>query len=134
MIGALIGTATGLIVILIFALLKGFDKIILYSLTLSAIGFLYVGFTWRDITQEITNIPQAIFFLFLAYLGIKKNFDFLIAGYFLHGIWDITYKYHADPYSIPPEYDWFCLTIDFMFGFYLLIIKSRLKGSSPVLT
>jgi hypothetical protein len=134
MIGALIGTATGFIVILIFVLLKRFDKRILYGLTLSAIGFLYVGYTWTDITQEITNIPQAIFFLFLAYLGIKKNFNFLIAGYFLHGIWDITYSLHADSSLIPPEYDWFCLTIDFMIGFYLLIIKSRFKGKPNVLS
>jgi hypothetical protein len=134
MIGALIGTAIGLIVILIFALLKRYDKSILYGLTLAAIGFLYVGFVWTDITQEITNIPQAIFFLFLAYWGIKKNFNFLIAGYFLHGIWDITYGLHADSSLIPPQYDWFCFTIDFMIGFYLIIIKNRLKPNPAELS
>jgi hypothetical protein len=126
MTGALVGFLSGLVVILFITLLKKYDKRTIYGLTLCAIGFLYVGFAWTDITQEIINSLQAIFFLFLAYFGIRKNVYFLIAGYFLHGIWDIAYSLHADPGLIPPQYDWFCLTIDFTFGFYLLIIKNRL--------
>ena len=44
----IIGISSGLLVILIFALLKRIDKPTIYGLILSGIGFLYVGFTWSD--------------------------------------------------------------------------------------
>jgi len=65
MIGALIGFLSGLMVIFFIALLKRFDKSILYGLTLTAIGFLYVGYTWTDTTQAIINSLQALVFVIL---------------------------------------------------------------------
>jgi hypothetical protein len=122
---ALIGIATGLISIVSIALLKGFDKKIIYGLILVGIGFLYVGYTWMDITAISINILQALFFLFLAYFGIKKNMYFLVAGYFLHGIWDLAYDLFANKGLIPPHYDMFCLSVDFTMGLYLWVIHFR---------
>ncbi|MBK9985268.1 MAG: hypothetical protein IPP15_23495 [Saprospiraceae bacterium] len=122
---ALIGIASGLIVIVGIALFKQLDKKIIYGLVLTAIGFLYVGYTWTDITAISINVVQAIFFLFLAYFGIKKNMYFIVAGYFLHGLWDLAYHLFADPGLIPPHYDMFCLSIDFTMGIYLWIIQYR---------
>jgi len=119
----LIGISSGLFTILIFSLLKRFDKDVIYGLILAAIGFLYVGYTWSDISTLIMNLLQAVLFLMLAYFGIKKNSNYLIAGYFLHGIWDFLYGHVGDPGLIPPDYDLFCSTYDFIIGFYLIIIK-----------
>ena len=123
----LIGFSGGLAIILIFTLLKKFDKNIIYGLILACIGFLYVGYTWSDFTLFIVNSLQAVFFLFFAYFGITRGKYFLIAGYFLHGAWDFMFSYFKSTPLMPPHYDWFCLTIDWVIGFYLLIIKNQLK-------
>jgi hypothetical protein len=124
---SLIGISSGLITILIFALFKRIHKNIIYGLILSAIGFLYVGYTWTEITLVIICGLQAIFFLLFAYFGIKRNLYFLVAGYFLHGIWDLTYSQLVNSSLIPPHYDLFCLTFDFTIGFYLLILKYQTR-------
>ena len=125
MIATLIGISSGILIILFIAMLKQLHKPTMYGLILSGIGFLYVGYTWTDITCLIITSLQAIVFLFLAYYGIRKNILFLIAGYFLHGTWDLVYNFFATPGLIPPHYDWFCLSIDFTFGFYLLLLWYR---------
>ena len=127
MISALIGILSGLLTILAIGILKRLDKPIIYGLILSGIGFLYVGFAWINLQALIINSAQAIFFLLLAYLGITKNKYILIAGYFLHGCWDLAYDLFPTTNLIPPHYDLFCLSIDFTIGFYLLFIRSKLK-------
>ena len=130
MIPAIIGISSGLFVILIFALLKHLDKPIIYGLILSGIGFLYVGFTWSDTKALIITSAQAVFFLFIAWYGIKKSLYILGAGYFLHGIWDLAYDLFPASNLIPPHYDLFCLSIDFTIGAYLLGLGYRkVKGS-----
>ena len=128
MIPVIIGILSGLLVILIIALLKRLDKQTIYGLILSGIGFLYVGFTWTDISSFIITALQAIFFLLFAYYGIKKKLYFLAAGYFLHGLWDLAYDFFWLPDLRPPHYDLFCLSIDFTISIYLVILKFRLAN------
>ena len=129
MLPVIIGISSGLLVILIIALLKQVDKPTIYGLILSGIGFLYVGFTWSDTRALIITCIQAIVFLFIAWYGIKRNLYILAAGYFLHGTWDLAYNLFPDTNLIPPHYDLFCLSIDFTIGVYLLMIKYRdIKG------
>ena len=125
MIAVIIGIVSGLLVILTIGLLKRLDKATIYGLILSGIGFLYAGFSWTDWKALLINAVQAIFFLFLSYFGIKKNINFLIAGYFLHGSWDLAYSLFQDSNLIPPHYDLFCLSIDFTMGAYLVLLKRR---------
>jgi len=127
MVAALIGILSGLLVILTIGILKRLNKPVIYGLILSGIGFLYVGFTWMNTQALVVNCIQAVFFLFLAYFGIKKNIYILIAGYFLHGSWDLLYNLFPNTNLIPPHYDLFCLSIDFTIGFYLFFIRSPLK-------
>ena len=129
---SIIGFASGVVIIFIFVIFKRFDKKTIYGMILAVIGFLYVGFTWSDNGLFTLNTLQALFFLFLAYFGIKSNSYILIAGYFLHGIWDIIYSQVANTALIPPHYDLFCSTLDFTVGFYLLIIKYQLGVKAKV--
>ncbi len=46
MIATLVGISSALFTILVFKLLRRFDKNVIYGLILAAIGFLYVGYTW----------------------------------------------------------------------------------------
>ncbi len=72
MTAAIIGISSGLLIILLFEILKRFDKKIIYGLILCAIGFLYVGYVWMNLQALVINSIQAILFLFIAYYGIKK--------------------------------------------------------------
>ncbi len=120
---ALIGLSASLITILIFS--KRFDKNIVYGLILMGIGFLYIGFTWTDIQIAIMNFLQAMFFMLFAYFGIKKHAYLLFVGYFLHGIWDLVYPLFANSDLLPPHYDYFCSTYDFVIAIYLLILNYK---------
>lgn len=128
MTSIIIGISSGVLIILLVGILKQLDKMLIYGLTLSGIGFLYVGFTWTDISSLIITAVQAIFFLFFAYYGVNRNLYFLAAGYFLHGLWDLAYDLFRLPNLIPPHYDLFCLSIDFTIGIYLVILKLRLAN------
>ena len=123
MIATIIGIVGGLIVIMIFTVLKQFDKPTMYGLILSGIGFLYVGFTWTDLPSLIVCCIQAVVFVFIAHFGTRRSMNFMIAGYFLHGLWDLAYKPFDGPKLIPPHYDIFCMTIDFTIGFYLVFLR-----------
>lgn len=124
---ALIGLGSSLFTILLFTVLKRVDKNSVYGLILLGIGFLYIGYTWTDIETAILSFLQAMFFMVLAYLGIKRSYWFLVAGYFLHGIWDMIYPLVANPDLLPPDYDYFFITYDFIVGFYLWILNYRAK-------
>ena len=125
MISVIIGIFSGLFSILIIALLKRLDKQTVYGLILSGIGFLYVGFTWSDTRAVIINGVQAVFFLLIAGYGTRKGLYILAAGYFLHGIWDLVYNLFPGSNLIPPHYDLFCLSFDFVIGFYLLFTRYK---------
>lgn len=132
MIAALIGVSSAFIIILLFLLLKQFDRKLIYGLMLSGIGFLYVGFVWSDIPSVIINAIQAVLFLFLAYYGVKKGIYILALGYFLHGSWDIAYPFFRDPALIPPHYDLFCSTLDFVLCAYILVFKKHFPDPHPI--
>jgi hypothetical protein len=124
----IIGITSSLATLLLVTLFKRLDKNLFFGLILAGIGFLYVGFTWTDIKIEILNIPQAILFLLLAYYGVRRNPKFLVAGYFIHGLWDIVYSQLANTSLLPPHYDLFCSSYDFIIGIYLLMVKSDPKN------
>lgn len=137
MIAATIGIISGILVIGIIPFLKTLDNRTTYGLVLTGIGFLYVGFTWSHPESLVVNSMQAIAFLLLANAGIRKHPAYLVAGFFLHGTWDLIYPLFFREDLIPPHYDIFCMAIDFTIGFYLLyegLKKGRPAGSLKKMT
>lgn len=126
MLPLLLGAAIGIISIVLINLLTRTHRVIYYGLVLSGIGFLYVGFTWTDTYQLVTTIIQAFAFVLLAFYGIKRSIYILAAGYLLHGLWDLVYNLVTTVQLVPPHYDIFCFTIDFVMGAYLFIYRKRL--------
>jgi hypothetical protein len=122
----IIGISSGILTILLISMLKLRDTKVIYGLILSGIGFLYVGFVWTDVKALVITAMQAIVFLLLGYYGVKRSGHILAAGYFLHGCWDMVYNFLATPGLVPPQYDWFCLSIDFTIGIYLLLYNKQL--------
>lgn len=129
---SLIGLIVGCIVIFLFIIFKQFDKKRIYGLILCGIGFLYVGFVWKNMQDLIINCMQAVLFLLMAYFGMQKSVYILVAGFFLHGCWDITYPIFRDTTLIPPHYDLFCLTIDFVMGMYIFAFKQHFTAKRSV--
>jgi hypothetical protein len=129
MMALIIGIVSGILVIGSIRLLKNIDEQLMYGLILSAIGFLYVGFTWTDLPTFGFCCLQSIAFLFIAYYGSKKSLPLLAGGYCLHGIWDIAYNQVFSPKLIPPHYDLFCMSIDVTMGLYLFVMYYRNKKS-----
>jgi hypothetical protein len=125
MTAIIIGIISGLLVIGTISLLKRINKPLIYGLILTGIGYLYVGYNWTNTSALIISSIQSVVFLFITYYGVQKSILVLAAGYFLHGIWDLLFDLF--PYSglMPPHYDFFCLTIDFVIGIYLIILHYR---------
>ena len=121
----MIGISSGILIVLLTAVLKNLDKKVIYGLVLSGIGFLYVDFVWTDLPALVVNSIQAIIFLFLAYYGIKKSLYILAAGYFLHGCWDLAFNLFEDHKLIPPHYDIFCSSLDFTIAIYILVFNKQ---------
>ncbi|MEO5683204.1 MAG: DUF6010 family protein [Chitinophagaceae bacterium] len=132
MIPLIIGIVSGLLTILLIVILRLRDAKLIYGLVLSGIGFLYVGFVWTDGKALVITAVQAIAFVLLAYYGVKRNYHLLAAGYFLHGCWDIVYNFLATPGLVPPHYDWFCSSLDFTIGIYLVFYSRKLQLHSII--
>ena len=129
MISIVVGISSGLFTVLLFVILKHFEKKAIYGLILSGIGFLYVGFAWTDLQALVINSIQAIVFLSFAYYGIKKSIYILAAGYFLHGCWDLAYNLFGDAGLIPSHYDLFCSSLDFTIAAYILVFNRKFSVS-----
>ncbi len=125
MVPIVIGISSAFIIIFFVVSMKQWDKTVIYGLILSGIGFLYVGFVWSDVQAFIVNAIQAIVFLVLAYYGIKKSIGILALGYFLHGCWDIAYSFHQEAALIPPHYDLFCSSLDFILAAYIFLYRKH---------
>ena len=123
MIPAIVGIAVGILAIVLAKTLANANQKTMFALILAAIGFLYVGFTWSDLSQLTITIIQASVFLMLAYYGAIKNVKLLTVGYFAHGVWDLLYTNFVSADLMPPQYDIFCLSVDFIMGAYLLFFK-----------
>lgn len=133
MTAAIIGISSALIIILVFTILKNFNKKMLYSHILTGIGFLYVGFVWIDSQSVIVNAIQAVLFLLIAYYGMRGSIYLLAAGYILHGCWDIAYPFFRNSLLVPPHYDLFCSTLDFVLGIYILLFKKQFTNKKLIL-
>ena len=129
MLPAFIGIVSGILAIIIIRFVKNLNNHTTYGLVLTGIGFLYVGYTWSHVESLVITAVQAIAFLLLANLGIRKNENYLVAGFFLHGVWDLIYPFIAKENLIPPHYDIFCLSIDFTMGLYLLYDLAKRRRS-----
>lgn len=124
----LIGISSSLITILIFSSLKQIHKNTIYALILAGIAFLYVGYTWTDLEVASLSFLQTMFFLMLAYYGIKKHPHFLSSGYFMHALWDGVYPFIGSPDLLPPDYDYFCVTYDVIVAGYLFMLNYETKS------
>lgn len=120
------GLITTIAVIGLFEILRSFDRRLLAAFTLAGIAFIYIGFSWYDTRSMIYCISGVAVFVALSYFGYKKNFNFIILGLILHGIWDLLFPLIST--AAPAGYDIFCLTIDFLLAIYFYVRFKPLKA------
>ena len=114
MTGFSIGLITAVAVIDFAEIFRKMDMKFFASLNLTAIPFIYIGFSIDPYSLMLT-IPGASFFVFLAYGGYKKNY-MLTVGLALHGLWDVLFPLVSK--VAPHGYDVFCITVDVLLAFY----------------
>lgn len=119
------GIVTSFIIIALMETFKQIEKRLIGALTLVGIAFIYIGFSWQEISSLIIVIIGTALFFTLSYFGYKKDFTLIILGLILHGIWDILFPLYS---SVTPEgYDIFCITVDFLLALYFYIRIKPLK-------
>ena len=120
----IIGLSVTAAIVVFAELFSNIDLKFFASLTLTAIPFIYIGFSVDPHSLALT-IPGAAFFSFLAYWGYRKNYLLTVAGLALHGVWDILFP-HVSTVA-PTGYDIFCITIDELLALYFYIRLRPLK-------
>lgn len=88
------------------------DTVTAGSLMLTAIGFIYVGFSESDTALLIVNSVQALVIWLLAYGGLRKNPLLIPLGLVLHAAWDLGYLYMVAGPVIPDGYELYCVVVD----------------------
>lgn len=114
-----IGILTTILIIGLVEMFKSLEKRLIGAFTLVGISFIYIGFSWQDTFSLTYTILGVSVFLVLSYFGYKKNFNLIILGLILHGIWDVIFPHFSS--SVPNGYDIFCLTIDLLLSIYFYI-------------
>lgn len=114
-----IGLITTVTIIAILEIFKLLEKRLVAALILVGIAFIYVGFSWEDVSSLLLVTLGVIGFFSLSYFGYKRNFNLIVLGLVLHGIWDVVFPYFSS--VTPVGYDIFCITIDFLLAIYFYL-------------
>jgi uncharacterized membrane protein HdeD (DUF308 family) len=122
--------AVGLILVTVI-LKKYFTTKLIAAGILIAIAFIYVGFALKENPTSLImlEISMAVMLFFLAVIGYIQKTALLGYGIIFHGIWDILHHngwfVHTD---VPAYWPVFCMTIDLVYGVYLLYIFKKLPA------
>ena len=122
----IIGILLSATIIIFLERFKSLDKRLVGALTLVAIPFIYIGFAWTDLHSLIIVAISTIFFVALAYYGQTKNFNLIVLGLLLHGVWDVVFPHFNS--IVPKGYDIFCITVDFILAVYFYLRFNKIGG------
>jgi hypothetical protein len=122
----IIGVVLCAIVIIFLESFRSLDKRLFGALTLVGIAFIYVGFAWNDLPSLIIVAISVILFAALSYYGQTKNFNIIVLGLLLHGVWDMVFPRFSS--VVPKGYDIFCLTADLILAAYFYVRFNKVGG------
>jgi hypothetical protein len=121
-----IGVVLCTIVIIFLESFKSLDKRLFGALTVVGIAFIYVGFAWSDLHSLIIVAIVVVPFVALSYYGQTKNFNLIVLGLLLHGVWDMVFPRFSS--VVPKGYDIFCLTADLILAAYFYVRFNKIGG------
>lgn len=93
-----------------------------HAVLLGGIAAVYVGFALADGNLRYVAVESvgALGFFVLAIMGLAWSVWFLIAGYILHGFWDLAHHNRRIPTDFAEWYIPLCLVYDVAVGIYLI--------------
>jgi hypothetical protein len=122
----IVGIILSSVIVIFMESLKSLDKRLFGALTVVGIAFIYVGFAWRDLNSLIIVVISVVSFVALSYYGQTKNFNFIVLGLLLHGVWDMVFPRFSS--VVPKGYDIFCLTADLILAIYFYVRLNKIGG------
>ena len=122
----IIGIILCVIIIIFLESFRSVDKRLFGALALVGIAFIYVGFAWTDLHSLIIVAISVVPFVVLSYYGQTKNFNLIVLGLLLHGVWDMVFPRFSS--VVPKGYDIFCLTADFILAAYFYFRFNKRGG------
>jgi hypothetical protein len=98
-----------------------------YAIALIIAVFIYVGFAAfnRNVTELLLEITGAMFFGILAIVGWRFSPWWLVAGWFIHPVWDVLLHGQFQLVEVPAGYPVVCLGYDIAIGLVLVFECSR---------
>jgi hypothetical protein len=121
-----IGVVLCAVIIIFLESFRSLDKKLFGAFTLVGIAFIYVGFAWGDLQALIIVAISVILFAALSYYGQTKNFNIIVLGLLLHGVWDMVFPRFSS--VVPKGYDIFCLTADVILAAYFYVRFNKIGG------
>jgi len=106
------------------SLLPAEVRLPVHAVLLAGIAAVYVGFAIADgrTLFLVTQVAGVLAFGALTVAGLSVHTGFLVAGYVLHGVWDVLHHRTDVPGRRAPWYIPLCLTYDWIVGAYLLLL------------
>lgn len=106
------------------------DPLAFHSISLGAIGAIYIGFALSDGRLAIMALESfvATLFIVLAFLGLWVAPVLIAVGLILHGFWDLAHRPRGITTKLPAWYPPFCAAYDFVFAGIFLLLARELAG------
>lgn len=95
----------------------------LLVILLAVIASIYLGFALSDGRKReiMIEISGMFFFLALAIFGLWISPYFLIAGYLIHGVWDVIHNHKIIQTEVVEWYKILCLVYDWVIAIFILL-------------
>jgi len=117
----LIGFILAVTTIVVHQSLDGTKGLELTSFLMIMIGAVYFGFALMSHHKQAAaiEIVVAILFVLIGIFGLWFSPWLLVAGLFLHGVWDLVHHNNTYLVEIPKWYIPFCATYDMTMALYI---------------
>lgn len=95
----------------------------LLVILLAVIASIYLGFALSDGRKReiMIELSAMFFFLGLAIFGLWISPYFLIAGYLIHGVWDVIHHHKIIQTEVVEWYKILCLVYDWVIAIFILL-------------
>jgi hypothetical protein len=134
LIGAFIGVALGILVILVARSIHG--ERWMYSIGLLTLPSLYAFFALRvgdqavGLKEMIYGLPFLVAGLAFAFVSVRKSALVVGSFWILHGVYDLVHDQFISNAGVPDWYPAFCFAVDVVIGVYLLWLSRRLPDAN----
>lgn len=109
--------------LILLAFVPEVQRIQIIGYQLFVIAAVYLGFAINDGRTSVLLIEtlQLAFFFVVGVLGLWISPWFLVAGYIMHGVWDILHNQGGLDTRLAEWYPFACMVYDWLFALVLIL-------------